>query len=201
MSTHDNGGRHAPVVIYAASSADGYLAPPDGSVGWLDAFGGEGDADFGYDAFFGGIGSIVVGRTTFEQVLGFGEWPYAGRPTAVLTSRTGDGDGWPDGALPDRDLPDGVRFDAGTDLGSLLDQLQTEAPERGTWLLGGGAVHQAFLAEGLVDEIWTHVMPVLLGDGIRMFPAAYPSQQLTLVESRTFHGNGPGVVMLRYRVG
>jgi dihydrofolate reductase len=195
MSTHGSG-RQAPVVIYAASSADGYLAPPDGSVGWLDAFGGEGDADFGYDAFFGGIGSIVVGRTTFEQVLGFGEWPYTGRPTAVLTSRPAEVDRPPDGTLPD-----GVRLDAGTDLGGLLDQLQTEAPERGTWLLGGGAVHQAFLAEGLVDEIWAHVMPVLLGDGIPMFPAAYPSRPLTLVESRTYHGNGPGVVMLRYRVG
>jgi dihydrofolate reductase len=201
MSTHGSEGRHAPVVIYAASSADGFLAPPDGSVGWLDAFGGEGDADFGYDAFFGGIGSIVVGRTTFEQVLGFGEWPYAGRPTAVLTSRPGGVDALPNDTVPDDSLPDGVRRDGGADLGGLLDQLQAEAPGRGTWLLGGGAVHQAFLAEGLVNEIWTHVMPVLLGDGIRMFPAAYPSQPLTLVESRTYHGNGPGVVLLRYRVG
>ena len=201
MSTHHSKGRHAPVVIYAASSVDGYLAPTDGSVGWLDAFGGDGDADFGYDAFFGGIGSIVVGRTTFEQVLGFGEWPYAGRPTAVLTSRTGGWDTPPGRTSPDGALPDGVRFDGGADLDGLLDQLQAEAPERGTWLLGGGAVHQAFLAEGLVDEIWTHVMPVLLGDGIRMFPAAYPTQPLTLVESRTHHGNGPGVVLLRYRVG
>jgi dihydrofolate reductase len=177
MSTHGSRGRHGPVVIYAASSADG-------------------DADFGYDAFFGGIGSIVVGRTTFEQVLGFGEWPYAGRPTAVLTSRSGGSD-----TLRDDNLPDGVRLDGGADLGGLLDQLQAEAPDRGTWLLGGGAVHQSFLAEGLVDEIWTHVMPVLLGEGIRMFPAAYPSQTLILVESRTYHGNGPGVVLLRYRVG
>lgn len=177
-----------PVVIYAASSADGYLAPVDGSVDWLEEF--EDGPDFGYDDFFGGIGSLVVGRTTFEQVRGFGEWPYEGRPTAVLTSRDD---------LGPEPLPPGVRLDRGTDLAWLVQQLQAEASSGATWLLGGGAVHQAFLAEGLVDEIWTHVMPVLLGDGIRMFPSAYPSQRLTLVESRTYPG-ARGVVLLRYRV-
>lgn len=187
MSTRD-----MPVVIYAATSADGYLAPVDGSVSWLEDFGGEGGGDdFGYDEFFGGIGSIVVGRTTYEQVRGFGAWPYEGRPTVVLTSRAD---------APTEGAPEGVRFEAGTDLPWLVQQLQEEAPGRATWLLGGGAVHQAFLAAGLVTEIWAHVMPVLLGDGIRMFPAAYPSQPLTLVESRT-HPSGRGVVALRYRVG
>jgi dihydrofolate reductase len=188
MSTPDSG-RDAPVVIYAASSADGYLAPADGSVGWLEEF--EDGPDFGYDDFFGGIGSIVVGRSTFEQVRDFGVWPYEGRPTAVLTSRDD---------LGPEPLPEGVRLDRGTDLAWLVQQLQDEAASGATWLLGGGAVHQAFLAEGLVDEIWTHVMPVLLGDGIRMFPADYPAQPLTLVESRTYHGVR-GVVLLRYRVG
>lgn len=189
MSTRDT-----PVVIYAATSVDGYLAPVDGSVGWLEDFGGDGDGrgdDFGYDAFFSGIGSIVVGRTTYEQVRGFGVWPYEDRPTVVLTSRADE---------PSGDVPENVRFEAGTDLPWLVQQLQEEAPGRATWLLGGGAVHQAFLAAGLVTEIWAHVMPVLLGDGIRMFPAAYASQPLTLLESRT-HPGGRGVVALYYRVG
>ena len=73
----------------------------------------------------------------------------------------------------------GVRTDDGTDLADLVAALQEESGTGSTWLLGGGAVHRSFLAEGLVDEIWTHVMPLLLGDGIPMFPASYPAATLT----------------------
>jgi dihydrofolate reductase len=177
-------------MIYAASSLDSYLAPADGSVSWLEAFGTDEAADLGYDAFLAGIGSLVIGRTTYEQVLGFGEWPYHGKPTTVLTTRESLGDDPP---------PPGVRTDHGDDLAQLVRALQDEA-EGATWLVGGGTVHRAFLAAGLVDEIWTHVMPVLLGSGVAMFPPAFPRQSLTLLESRTYHGGGPGIVLLRYRV-
>jgi dihydrofolate reductase len=95
------------------------------------------------------------------------------------------------------DLPAGVRTDDGSDLAGLVAALQEESGTGSTWLLGGGAVHRTFLTEGLVDEIWTHVMPLLLGDGIPMFPASYPATGLDLIESRTYSG---GVVLLRYGV-
>jgi dihydrofolate reductase len=171
-------------VIYAATSLDGYLAPPDGSVDWLEPF-GDGP-DLGIDAFLETVGSLVVGRTTFDQVRGFGDWPYGKRPTAVLTRRGGVDD-----------VPLGVRADDGADLRGLVAALQEESGTGSTWLLGGGTVHRTFLAEGLVDEIWTHVMPLLLGDGIPMFPASYPATDLHLIESRTYTN---GVVLLRYRV-
>ena len=189
MSTTPRAGR-SPVMIYAASSLDSYLAPTDGSVSWLDTFGTPDGVDLGYDAFYAGIGSLVIGRTTYEQVLGFGDWPYAGKPTVVLTTRE---------SLGTDPLPPGVRLDDGEDLAQLVRDLQDEA-EGATWLVGGGAAHQTFLAAGLVDEIWTHVMPVLLGSGIPMFPPEFPQQSLTLLESRTYHGGGPGIVLLRYRV-
>lgn len=174
-----------PIVIYAATSLDGYLAPPDGSVAWLEPFGSG--ADLGFDDFLGTVGSLVAGRTTFEQVRTFGPWPYGSRPTAVLTHHSGL-----------RDLPPGVRTDDGRDLRGLVALLQEEAGTGTTWLLGGGSLHQRFLAEGLVDEIWTHLMPVLLGGGIQMFAAPYPSANLHLVQSIA-HQNG--VVLVRYRVG
>jgi dihydrofolate reductase len=183
-----------PVVIYAASSLDGYLATPDGGVGWLDAFSGSppekespSTDDHGYEEFVAGIGSLVIGRTTFEQVQGFGEWPYGKRPTAVLTSRRD---------TSDEGLPVGVRWDVGHDLVGLVEQLQGEAAG-GTWVLGGGLTHRAFLRAGLVSEIWQHVMPVLLGDGIPMFPAAFAPVHVELIEARP---HADGVVMLRYRL-
>jgi dihydrofolate reductase len=171
-------------VIYAACSLDGYLAPPDGSVSWLEPF-GKGP-DLGFDGFLETVGSLVTGRTTFDQVRTLGAWPYGDRPTAVLTHRSGL-----------RDLPPGVRADDGSNLRALVATLQDESGTGTTWLLGGGALHRSFLAEGLVDEIWTHVLPVLLGDGIPVFPAAYPAAELHLMQS-VAHENG--VVLVRYRV-
>ena len=170
-----------PVQIYAASSVDGYLAPADGSVAWLEAFDGGG-IDLGYDAFYGDVGSIITGRTTYEQILTFGAWPYEGKPVVVLSKRK-PGDSSPD-----------VRWNNGDDLAALVADLRSEA-KGNVWLLGGGAVHRAFLAAGLVDEVWTHVIPVMLGDGIRMFPAPYPIQRVSLIETRTYANS---VTMLRY---
>jgi dihydrofolate reductase len=175
-----------PVVIYAATSVDGYLAPPNGSVGWLEDFAAAGD--LGYEEFVAGVGSLVVGRVTFEQVQGFGEWPYGTRPTAVLSTRTD---------APEQSLPKGARLDSGADLAGLVRQLQTEASSGATWVLGGGATHRALLTAGLVTDIWIHVMPILLGDGIPMFPAPSPELRLDLVESRR---HDAGVTLLRYRV-
>ena len=171
------------VQIYAASSLDGYLAPPDGSVDWLESF--DAGIDLGYDAFYSDVGSIISGRTTYEQLLTFGGWPYEGKPLVVVSTRP----------QPD-ELPDGVSWSSGEDLAGLVKELATEASGN-VWLLGGGELHRTFLAAGLVDEIWTHVMPLMLGDGIAMFPAPYPGLRVALIETRTYAN---GVVMLRYRV-
>ncbi|MGH3015519.1 MAG: dihydrofolate reductase family protein, partial [Gaiellaceae bacterium] len=59
------------VVYYAAATADGFIAAGDGGVEWLSDF--------------SSVGSLVMGRTTFDQVLGWG-WPYGEKPAAILTS-------------------------------------------------------------------------------------------------------------------
>jgi dihydrofolate reductase len=183
MTDDDKGGPPQLVQIYAASSVDGYLAPPDGSVAWLEAF-DEGGIDLGYDSFYGRVGSIISGRTTYEQVLTFGGWPYEGKPVVVLSTRE-----------PGTSLP-GVRWNDGSDLAALVAELQDEA-KGNVWLLGGGAVHRAFLAAGLVDEVWTHVIPVMLGDGIPMFPPRFPEQRVSLIETRSYANDA---VMLRYAI-
>jgi hypothetical protein len=68
------------IKLYIATSLDGFIAEPDGGVDWLFT-----DDDYGYTAFFGSVEALVMGRHTYEQVLGFGEWPYEDRPTYVLT--------------------------------------------------------------------------------------------------------------------
>ena len=82
------------VRYYAAQTLDGYIAEADDSIDWLTGYEGsfegadsdEGQA--GYDAFYEGIGALVMGSVTYEWVLAHGRaWPYAGKPTWVLSSR------------------------------------------------------------------------------------------------------------------
>ena len=82
------------VRYYAAQTLDGYIAEADDSIDWLTGYEGsfegadsdEGQA--GYDAFYEGIGALVMGSVTYEWVLAHGRaWPYAGKPTWVLSTR------------------------------------------------------------------------------------------------------------------
>ena len=70
------------VVLFIATSLDGFVADVDGGVDWLFT-----DADYGYTDFFGTIGALVMGRATFDQVLGFVPWLYGAVPTTVFTHR------------------------------------------------------------------------------------------------------------------
>jgi dihydrofolate reductase len=70
--------------LYLAASVDGFIATPDGGVDWLEPYPAE---DFGFDAFLPTIGTIVMGRTTYEQALRLGPWSFEGKHTIVLTSR------------------------------------------------------------------------------------------------------------------
>lgn len=70
---------------YIAASADGYVADADGGVAWLERF--TDPAGLGYGPFYAAVETRVMGRATYDQVRGFGDWPYDDRPTFVVTTR------------------------------------------------------------------------------------------------------------------
>jgi dihydrofolate reductase len=170
------------VVYHAAASVDGFIATPDGGVEWLSGFSSK---DGTYERFFAGVGSLVIGRTTFDQVLGWG-WPYGDKPAAVLTSSP----------LP-VEAPPTTFAVAGDDLAGVVERLRAAAPGA-LWIVGGGATAGAFLRAGLLDEIQLGVIPVLLGSGIPLFPRdGTPLHELELVEADACPS---GIVDLLYRV-
>jgi dihydrofolate reductase len=172
------------IVLFIAMSLDGYIARPDGSVDWLAPFEGAGE-DYGYGCLISRVGGLLMGRRTYEQVLGFDPWPYGTRPVFVLSSRT----------LPTPGESD-VSFVAGSP--SDLVTAARRATDRPLWLVGGARLAQSMLAAGLVDELEIALVPVLLGDGISLFGSPAPPGDLALAEARTYRS---GLVMLRYRVG
>lgn len=75
-------------TVYIATSLDGFIARPNGEIDWLSAAEDEkSEEDYGYQEFMASVDYLVLGRNTYEKVLGFGAWPYAGKQVVVLSSR------------------------------------------------------------------------------------------------------------------
>ena len=145
------------VTLHVVSSLDGFIAKHDNSVSWLENSGEVyegGVSEESAEEVMRAIDCYVLGSRTYEHALQLG-WPYGDTPTVVVTNR---------------ELPStrkSVEFYSG-DLNRLVEEIL--APRyRNIWLVGGAVLCQSFLRLGLVDEIRLTIMPVLLGDGLRLF--------------------------------
>jgi dihydrofolate reductase len=155
------------VVYYAATTLDGYIAEVDDTIDWLTGYQGRYDGDDaaparGYEEFYAGVGALAMGSVTYEWVLdhiGEGDWPYAGKPCWVLSSR--------DLAVPAGEGVD-VRVVRGA-VAELFDDMVASAGDRRLWVVGGGGVASQFADAGLLDEVEVTVVPVVLGGGKPLF--------------------------------
>ncbi|HRY28719.1 MAG TPA: dihydrofolate reductase family protein [Elusimicrobiota bacterium] len=172
----------AKIVYYVASSLDGFIARPNGDISWLRPFEGTGE-DYGYREFYDSVERLVLGARTYEQIPSLGAWPYSGKPVHVVTSRP----------LPRFDPR--VVFQSG-DFQKWVPPLR-RVSEKNIWLVGGGALAGAFLQEDFLDELIVSVVPVLLGEGIRLFGSLKTAVSLRLMRTQEFEN---GVMQMRYRV-
>lgn len=164
------------IILYIACSLDGYIADKEGRVDWLYH-----DQDYGYEEFKASVDTIIMGRKTFDQVNAFGEWPYAGMETIVLSrTRSGKENDW-------------IIFENDLNL-DFIKKLK-EQSGKDIWLLGGAKVIQYFLKHDLIDEYKIFIQPILLGGGIPLFPAGFDMLILQFKGSNTFSS---GFVQLNY---
>ena len=168
------------VVYYVAASLDGYIAGADGGVDWLSAVERPGE-DYGYATFFAAVDALIMGSATYEQVLGFGAWPYGDKPCWVLTQR------------PLEAASPGVIITPQSPA-EIVAEMEERQVKR-AWLVGGSAVAASFRAQGLVSEYVVSVIPTILGEGIPLFAIGGPQEALTLIECRSFES---GLVQLTY---
>lgn len=165
------------VRLFIAASLDGYIARKNGDIDWLLT-----DQDYGYTDFVAGIDTVVMGRKTYEQILGFGEYPYKGK-TGFVFSQTRNGE-----------KDENVEF-VGGDLKEFIDN-QRHQVRNDIWLVGGGEIIYHFLRLGLVDELILSVHPIILGDGIPLI-VRDPSLERRL-EVRNMITYNSGLVQLYY---
>ena len=136
-------------VRYAvAMSLDGFIAGPNGEYDWIE-LDPAAAASF-FKAFYAQFDTAVMGRKSFEQFPG----PVDGMQTFVF-SRT----------LAQSDHRDVTVF-AENGLARLADLRAGEGKD--IWLWGGGELFGSLVAAGLVDTVEVSVVPVLLGDGVRL---------------------------------
>jgi dihydrofolate reductase len=170
-------------TVFIGASVDGFIARPDGGLDWLPAGGGE---EHGYDEFMATVDALVIGRGTFETVLGFSEWPYGQKPVIVLSSRTLD-------LSSLRERP--VEQMSG-DPAAIVARL--EARGIGHIYVDGGVTIQRFLRAGLIQRMIVTRVPVLIGQGIPLFGPLDADVRLRHVGTRDFPS---GLVQTEYLVG
>jgi dihydrofolate reductase len=157
--------------IFIAASLDGYIARADGNIDWLMAATPPGD-QHGYGEFIAQIDTIVMGRKTFETVLGFDDWPYDGKRVIILSRTLA--------AIPAR-LSGKAELHRGP-----VRELHGALAAGGCHglYIDGGQTVQSFLRESLVDELTLTCIPILLGSGIPLFGALPDDLPLQHVATR-----------------
>jgi dihydrofolate reductase len=168
--------------VFVGASVDGFIARPDGGLDWLPVGGGE---PHGYDAFMATVDALVVGRNTYEIVLGFDAWPFGAKPVFVLSTGT---------LLP---APGGAVVER---LSGAPAEIVSRLAARGVGhiYVDGGITIQRFLGAGLIQRLIITRVPVLLGQGIPLFGAVPGDIKLRHVATRSF---ASGLVQSEYHLG
>jgi dihydrofolate reductase len=170
----------ANVIIYCAVSLDGFLAGPNDDLSFLDAMHVEGE-DYGYNALKDRVDTVIMARKTYDVVCGFGvPFPHADKTCFVLSNSRQGGD-------------DEVFYVNGDALRQLLQTKRTSDGGLGVFADGGAELFQWLIREKLADELILSVVPVLIGEGTRLFTSAPAG--LKLQNSQAFPS---GLVQLTY---
>lgn len=173
------------IIVYIATSADGYIARPDGGVEWLDRPRPRGN--YGMAAFFKSIDTILWGRKTYDVALGFTGGKGMGTGSRVknyVFSRR-----------PPKSQPPDVEF-VRQSIKTFAKSLRA-TPGKNVWMMGGAGLIASFLDAGEIDEFMIHVVPIFIGKGIPLIAPRHRLIRLRLLSARRF---ADGVVKLHYAV-
>ena len=171
------------VIVHIATSADGYIARPDGDLDWLTSRPAP-TGFYGIEAFMKTIDTTVFGRKTYEAAKRLGG-KFDGKERTIVFSHQ------PRPA----DAPASVEF-VNEPVGSFVRRLRQQKGKN-VWLMGGGELIADFLDAQAIDEFVISVVPVFIGDGIPLIARRHRYVKLTLQSTERFED---GLVQLRYEV-
>jgi dihydrofolate reductase len=178
---------HPPVAqssrvrVYIACSLDGFIAGPGDDLSWLPGASGSSEGipagvetgALGFEPFMREVGALLMGRSTYDVVAGFGgDWPYGKRPVLVATHR------------PLVPVAPEVRAVHG-DISTVVALAREAAGDKDVYIDGGKLIRQAMDA-GLIDDLVVTMVPVVLGQGSPLFAGVEKRHALEFVGHHRF---------------
>jgi dihydrofolate reductase len=158
------------LILYIAMSLDGYIAKPNDDLSFLSIVEKKGE-DYDYADFTSSVDTVIMGRKTYDWVTKQVDFPHADKDAFILT-RT---------ARPS--IGRTVFF-----TGSLNDLVKRLKAENGKNIFcdGGAEIVNELLKLDLIDEFIISIIPILVGNGTRLFNNGRPEQKLKLINVKTF---------------
>ena len=154
------------IILNIASSIDGFIARENGEIDWLPEI-----TDSSFADFLKNVDTVIMGKTTYDQVLTFGEYPYKGMKSYVFTRN------------PDQPKDEHVEFVSDVDK-FVKENVSNSGKD--IWLVGGAEIISFFLNRGLVNEIVLSIIPVVLGKGVPLFKNIQKETKLELIKTTEY---------------
>jgi len=171
------------IKLYIASSIDGYIARTDGDLDWLMEYPINSETNYGYDDFYQSVDTVIMGGRTYRDILNMDViWPYKDKTTYVITHNP-------------TEPKENIQFISDNIIKTISQLRNIEG--RDIWLVGGGKLITILLNENLIDEMIITTVPVILGNGIPLFPD-YPKESKWKLAGSESYKNG--VIQVIYKL-
>jgi dihydrofolate reductase len=169
------------IILYIAASLDQCIAEPDGGLEWLAEFPNLAKTDYGYKDLLASVDTVIMGGRTYREVLNMDViWPYPEQMTYVVSHNN-----W--------NTKENVRFIT-ENIIETISELRNQKGKN-IWLVGGGELISMLLAANLIDEMQICYIPMILGNGIPLFPKQPKESKWILAKSTAYSS---GILKIHY---
>lgn len=169
------------IILYIATSLDGYIAKPNDDLSFLSVVDKEGE-DYGYFDFIKSVDTVIEGRKTYDWIMKqVPEYPHADKKSYIITRTAKEAIG-------------NTTFYTGN-LKDLITELKNKEG-KDVFIDGGAQLVNSLLKDNLIDEFIISIIPILVGNGIKLFEDGRPEQKLTLINTKSYE---TGLVQMHYK--
>lgn len=163
-------------ILYIAMSLDGYIADINGKVNWLTGENIDNSSMDNYLKFINGIDTVVMGRTTYNQIvteLSPDNWVYSGMKSYVITSS------------PFKSSEEIIS--TSQNVCELVKDLK-QKNGKDIWICGGANITNQLINNNLIDIYHISIIPTILGNGIKLFGLFDSEIELKLLSTNSYNG-------------
>ena len=170
------------IILYIAASLDQRIAEPDGGLDWLSEFQNAHQEKYEFSDLLASVSTVIMGGRAYRELLIRDLlWSFREKQICVVSRN-------------ERDIRDAVRYIT-ENIIEAVEELRKQA-DKDILLIGGGEMVSLLLAADLIDEMKIVYIPLILGNGIPLFPGQPKETKWKLTESKKFENN---VLIVKYQ--